>query len=96
MALAAIVVDRPARLDAGTCEKEICFVTIRYAEAATDPVPTADGGCEFSRVTEGFSVAIATGDPGQNESAQIQGLARIIRQDSRWVVDESYCPIRPQ
>jgi hypothetical protein len=38
-----IVVDRPVRLDVGPCGKEICFVTLRYTEMATDPILTANG-----------------------------------------------------
>lgn len=87
-----IVVDRPVCLDVGSCGKEICFVTLRYAEIATDPVLAPNGASEFSRVTEGFSVATATEDPGEDASVQILSLARLIRRNDRWLVDESYSP----
>jgi hypothetical protein len=85
-----IVVDRPVRLDVGPCGKEICFVTLRYTEMATDPILTANGSSEFSRVTEGFSVTTAADDPGQDGSAKILSLARLIWQSNQWFVDESY------
>ena len=62
-----IVVDCPVCLTISPCEKEICFVTLRYTETATDPVPTANGASEFSRVTEAFAVATAAEDPGRGE-----------------------------
>jgi hypothetical protein len=87
-----IVVDRPVCLTVDPCGKEICFVTLRYTETATDPVPTANGASEFSRVTEAFSLATAEEDPGQDGGGQILSLARLIRQNDRWSVDESYSP----
>jgi hypothetical protein len=89
-----IVLDRPVRVEVGARGKEICFVTLQYAETATDPVPTANGGSEFSRVTEGFSVVTAMEGPGQDESGRVLSLARLIRQNDRWRVDESYSPKR--
>jgi hypothetical protein len=89
-----IVLDRPVRVEVGAFGKEICFVTLQYTETATDPVPTANGGSEFSRVTESFSIATAMEDPGQDESGRMVGLGRLIRQNDRWRVDESYSPKR--
>jgi hypothetical protein len=87
-----IVVDEPVRIVVGACGKEPCFVTLQYAETATDPVPTVNGGSEFSRVTEGFSIGTASEDPCQFGTTQALGIARLIRQDGMWVIDENYRP----
>ena len=88
-----IAVDQPVRIEAGACGQEICFVTLEYAETATDPVPTANGESQFSRVTEGFSIGIATQDPCHRGTSEALGLARLIRQGDRWIIDENYRPI---
>jgi hypothetical protein len=85
-----IVVDRPVHLDVSPCGQDQCFVTLRYTENETDAVPTPNRTSEFSRVTEGFSVATAADDPGQDGSSQILSLGRLIRQDDRWLVDAGY------
>lgn len=89
-----IIVDQPLRIELGPCAVETCFVTLQYTETATDPVATANGGSEFSRIKEGFSAGTAAEDPGQNGDAQILALSKLIRRNDRWLVDESYCPIR--
>ncbi len=86
-----ILVACPVRIDLGTRTGDVCFVTIEFTETATHPVPAANGGVEFSRVTEGYAVSIATEDPGANTNTPQLILARLIRVEGHWVVDETYC-----
>src|SRR5882724_1243746 len=86
-----ILVESPVRIDLDICSSDACFVTIEYIETATDPVPGANGEIEFSRVTEGYAVKIASEDPGESTDPLQLGLARLIRVAARRVVDESYC-----
>jgi hypothetical protein len=91
-----IVADHPIHIDIGPCGKDQCFVTLRYTEIATDAVPTGSGASEFSRVEESFSIATAMEDPCLDGSASILSLARLIRQDDKWLVDADYslCHVR--
>ena len=70
-----------------------CFLAIRYKETPTDTVPTSDG-IEFSRVLEGFELAIVTDNPGADENSPLLTLARLVQQEATWLVDGSYCPDR--
>jgi|ERR1700736_6057669 hypothetical protein len=79
-----ILVECPARIDLGICTSDVCFVTIEFTETPSDPVPAPSGIVEFSRVKEGYAVGLAT------EDLQLC-LARLIRVEGRWVVDETYC-----
>ena len=79
-----ILVEGPVRIDLGNCTNDVCFVTIEFTETASDPVPGPNGAIEFSRVKEGYTVSVST------EDLQL-GLARLIRVEGRWVVDETYC-----
>jgi hypothetical protein len=85
-----IIVEAPIRVDLGICPRDTCFVTIQYTEFVTDPVLTTDGDVAFSRVTEGFTVAIMTEDPCESAKTQRLGLARLIRGNGHWIVDETY------
>jgi len=89
-----IVVPETVRAQLGACKNETCFVTLQYAETPTDPVPTEDGGSEFVRITESFSVELTTADPCETANTQALGLARLTRQHGRWMVDVAYSPKR--
>jgi len=86
-----IIVAGPVRIDLNVCTGDVYFVTIQYTETATDPVPNTNGGVEFSRVTENFALGIATEDPDESADTQQLGLARLVRPDGQWLVDETYC-----
>jgi hypothetical protein len=86
-----ILVEVPVRTDLGTCAGDVCFVAIEITETASDPVPGPSGVVEFSRVKEGYAVSVAAEDPGENGKIPQLGLARLIRVEGRWVVDETYC-----
>jgi hypothetical protein len=85
-----IIVEAPVRIDPNVCTGGMCFVTIQYTETATGPVPTTNGGVQFSRVREGFAVGIAMKNPDGSADAQQLGLARLVRPNGRWLVDETY------
>jgi hypothetical protein len=86
-----ILVDGPVRIDPGICTGHVCFVTIEFTETDTDPVPSINGGEQFSRVTEGYAVRISGEDPSESANASQLGLARLICVKGNWVVDETYC-----
>jgi hypothetical protein len=86
-----ILVNGPVRIDPLVCTSDVCFVTIEFTETATDPVPTTNGGVEFSRVTEGYTVSISPQDPSQSANTPQLGLARLMRMEGHWVVDDTYC-----
>jgi hypothetical protein len=86
-----ILVEAPVHTDPAICAGDVCFVTIEFTETATDPIPTTNGGVEFSRVTEGYAVSISTQGPTQSPNRSQLCLARLIRTDDRWVVDETFC-----
>jgi hypothetical protein len=90
-----IIVEATVRIDLTVCDGGMCFVTIQYTKTATDPVPTTNGGVEFGRVTEGFAVGIATEDPEESADTQQLSLSHLVRQERRWLVDESYCRRTP-
>lgn len=87
-----ILVAAPVRLDPGNFPRTTCFVTIQYTETATDPVSSTDGGVEYSRVTEGFTVAIVTEDPAGSADPQELALARLVRKHGQWNVDMTHRP----
>ncbi len=78
-----ILVESPVCVDLGVSTSDVCFVAIEFTETASDPVPGPNGP-EFSRVKEGYAVSVALEDPPV-------GLARLIRMEERWSVDETYC-----
>ena len=86
-----ILVESPVRIDLAINISDSCFITIEFTETATDPVPTTNGDIEFSRVTEGYAVRIASEDPRESANSAQLGLARLIRVKGHWVVDETYC-----
>jgi len=86
-----ILVESPVRTDLPINIDDSCFVTIEYTETATDPVPGANGGVNFSRVTEGSRVNIVGEDPSESTNPAQLYLARLIRESGHWVVDETYC-----
>jgi len=86
-----ILVHGPVRIDPGICTGDVCFVTIEFTETATDPQPGTNGGVEFSRVSEGYSVSISMQEPSEGANTPQLGLARLIRMEGRWVVDDTYC-----
>ena len=79
----------------------VAYVVARYHEHETDPVPVqidSNGGVEFSRIEEGFEIAI-TPTAGPNPSArktagnQIESgviLARLVMRRGRWQVDRKF------
>jgi hypothetical protein len=85
-----ILVESAVRIDP-ICTSDVCFVKIEFAQTATDPVPSTNGGVEFSRVTEGYVVSISREDPNESANTAQLGLARLIRMEGRWVVDDTYC-----
>jgi hypothetical protein len=86
-----IVVDDTVRIDLGTCIGDVGFVTIEFTETPTAPVPGKNGSKEFSRVTEGYAVRIATEDPSESPDAPQLCLARLLSLEGVWLVDETYC-----
>jgi hypothetical protein len=86
-----ILVEGPVRIDLGASTSDVCYVTIEFTEIPTHPVPAKNGGQEFSRVTEGYAVSIAIEDPAESMNASQLCLARLIREEDLWLVDESYC-----
>ena len=80
----------------------VAYVIVRYHEHETDPVPVrsdSNGGVEFSRIEEGFEIAIALtqgvrssraekGVENQNESDVI--LARLVMTRGRWQIDRKF------
>jgi hypothetical protein len=91
-----IIVESDSHVAAGFGAEAVCFVTIQYVERETDPVPLAKGGSEFSRVSEEFSIQIKADDPQLDPSAQALGLARLVRRNGEWALDESYRVKRPR
>ena len=79
----------------------VAYLVVRYHENETDPVPVqidSNGGVEFSRIEEGFEIAI-TPTAGPNPSArktagnQIESgviLARLVMRRGRWQVDRKF------
>jgi hypothetical protein len=53
-------------------------------------MPTTNGHVAYSRVTEGFAVAIVTEDPCEGANRQLR-LARLILGNGHWIVDETFC-----
>jgi hypothetical protein len=86
-----ILVEDPVRISLGICTSDVCYVTIEFTETPSGPSPSGNGVVEFSRVTEGYEVRIATEDPSESTNTPRLGLARLIRAAGRWVVDETYC-----
>jgi hypothetical protein len=84
-----IIVEGPVRISLGDCTGDVYVVTIQYSEAATTPVPTLNGDVEFSRITEGFEIGMATEDPDESADTPRLSLARLVRQDGVWRVDET-------
>jgi hypothetical protein len=89
-----IVIDQPVQVDTKGCATQHCFVTLRYTETGTDPVPVANGRVEFSRTAEGF--AITTGCDEARPDLSTVCLARLARQGDGWVVDSSYARKEPR
>jgi len=79
----------------------VAYLVVRYHENETDPVPVqidSNGGVEFSRIEEGFEIAI-TPTAGPNPSArktagnQMESgviLARLVMRRGRWQVDRKF------
>jgi hypothetical protein len=86
-----ILVESPVRIDLTINMADSCFVMIEFTESPTDAVPGANGGLNFSRVTEGYQVRIVSDDPSQSTNTAQLCLARLIRVSGHWVVDETYC-----
>src|SRR5437588_12500621 len=84
-----ILVEDPVRVELGIYTNDVCFVTIEYIETPTDPVTGTNGGGEFIRVTEGYAVRSTTEDPSESANTSQLGLARLIRVEGQWVVDET-------
>ncbi len=78
-----ILVESPVRIDLGVSTGDVCFVAIEFTETASDPVP-GPNGVEFNRVKEGYAVSVVMEGPPV-------GLARLIRVEERWVLDDTYC-----
>jgi hypothetical protein len=79
----------------------VAYLVVRYHENETDPVPVqidSNGGVEFSRIEEGFEIAI-TPTPGPNPGATKTAgnqtepgavLARLVMRRGRWQVDRKF------
>jgi len=79
----------------------VAYLVVRYHENETDPVPVqidSNGGVEFSRIEEGFEIAI-TPTPGPNPGATKTAgnqtepgvvLARLVLRRGRWQVDRKF------
>jgi hypothetical protein len=79
----------------------VAYVVVRYHEHETDPVPVqidSNGGVEFSRIEEGFEIAITPTpgpNPGATKTAGNQNepgavLARLVMRRGRWQVDRKF------
>ena len=80
----------------------VAYLVVRYHENETDPVPVqidSNGGVEFSRIEEGFEIAITSTQAVANPSArktaanQIESdvvLARLVMRRGRWQVDRKF------
>jgi len=91
-----IIVPTASHLALGAYAKDACFVTLRYMETATTPVPTTNGHSDFSRVKEGFLLGTAEEDPRQNGGSEMLGIAKLTRKAGLWTVDVSYKPLKPR
>lgn len=80
-----ITVEQPQTVILNNCRGGACFVTLRYSETLVDPVPSVEGGTEFSRVLESFTIDATTVDPGPVSDSLV--LARLTRCYGKWVVD---------
>jgi len=79
----------------------VAYLVVRYHENETDPVPVqidSNGGVEFSRIEEGFEIAL-TPTPGPNPGATKTAgnqtepgvvLARLVMRRGRWQVDRKF------
>jgi hypothetical protein len=81
--------------------RHVAYVVVRYHENETDPVPVqidSNGGVEFSRIEEGFEIAItptAGPNPSARKTAENQMepgviLARLVMRRGRWQVDRKF------
>jgi hypothetical protein len=79
----------------------VAYLVVRYHENETDPVPVqidSNGGVEFSRIEEGFEIAITPTpgpNPGATKTAGNQNepgavLARLVMRRGRWQVDRKF------
>lgn len=89
-----IVVESAARVNVGAVSGAVCFITIQYVETSSDPVPVpGPTGHENTRITESYSLAVASSDPALNPSSAAIALARLIRQNGTWVKDSGFRPL---
>ena len=84
-----IYVTEPVRLSLP--EKRAWFVTVRYAERLTDPIPVPGegGGTEASRVEE---IAIVELTPTAPDTGI--AVARVALQKGQWMLDRHFSPRR--
>jgi hypothetical protein len=75
-----ILVELPLQAAIEGCTSKECFVTIRYTETPSDPVPALDGSA-FRRIVEGCTVEVS-----ESPAEQAIVLARLVRIDSAWEV----------
>ena len=78
-----IVVPIPSDAPSPTC------VVVQFIERMMDPVPTADGRSEPSRIEESCDVSLA---PGPCDAGVT--LARLICEKASWRVDPAFTPTR--
>lgn len=64
------------------------YVVLVHAERPCDPQPSASGS-EFSRIAEGYALALEPTDSGHGIA-----LARVLRRRGRWRVDKAFRPPR--
>jgi len=58
------------------------WIVVEYAERLVDPVPTAAGDAEASRIEEGCNIALASAEPTSGVA-----VARMVRDENGWRVD---------
>jgi len=58
------------------------WIVVEYAERLVDPVPSAAGDAEASRIEEGCNIALASAEPTSGVA-----VARMVRDENGWRVD---------
>lgn len=102
-----ILIEEPFKLPLPASAGETIFLTLRYAEHATGPIPTTNPSCdsEFSRIQETFEVVFETQNTNQGHRhfrgrwracGEPHGLtiARLKRSSGNWRVERRYHPPR--
>ncbi len=68
----------------------LLYVVLLHAERPTHPQPATDGrNAQFTRIQDGYAIYVATAAMGNGVA-----LARLLRADGNWHVDEAFRPAR--